>query len=252
LFLSFRSAQQQQLDPDYQQRRQQQQRQQQQWQQQQQAFLQLPISWQEGFLSATAHVLPGLGPPELLILLSSTRQLGLAPSQEWCAAAAAAAAGAGGCVGQLRSHHVGWLAHHLSQLGYVPPADVQAVLLQYVTASCECIKAQHTAAATAPTESTQPQPVPSATPSAATRPPAAAAGGPVLLPRVPPRQLWQLLVLLQAAGWALGPDWLQRMQGSAAGQRLRRWLEARPQLGTWQQLWGILAHSQPPNVEVVV
>jgi hypothetical protein len=265
LFQPFRSVQQQQQqDSNFQQRQYQQQQQQ---QQQQQAVLQLPSSWQEGFLAASAAVLPQLAPPELLILLAAVRRMGLTPSQEWCAAAAATAAGmaavspaapaagagtgtaaaaaagmaamspaaaaAAGRVGQLRPHHVGWLALHLSQLGYVPPADVQAALLQYVAASCDSIRSQHTASATRPAGSAQQALAEPSSLSAA----AAAADGPVVLGPVPPRQLWQLLVLLQAAGWGLGPDWLLRVQGSAAGARLRRWLVKRPQLGTWQQLW---------------
>lgn len=193
-------------------------------QQQQLAVLGLPDSWQDTLLQVLAGRLHCIGAPELLLVLSTVRRLGVAPGQDWCAAVAAeaaaraaaavaatgveaagrsaAAAATGAAAGSLKVHHVGWLALYLQRLGYVPPAEQQAALLRHVATACEVRAAA-----------------------------GAVVGG---------RQLWQLLMLLPEAGWSVEAGWVEGVQGSTAGQRLRAWLGQRQCGSTWQQLWARL------------
>jgi hypothetical protein len=215
------------------------------WHSSRQQQQQLPASWQESFLAAAAARVLELSTPELLMLLAAVRRLGLAAGQEWCstvastiaARAAAAASGDGDGVAQmqgvtednvasvcavdsfaLRVHHIGWLALHMKGFGYQPTEQQQEQLLRYVATACDITPAA--AAAAGGLDSSRGMRVAPARP-------------------VPAKQLWQVLVLLAQAGWVVDEAWVQRVQGSAAGVRLRAWLGQRRHLGTWRGLWAM-------------
>jgi hypothetical protein len=189
--------------------------------------LQVPCSWAAQLLHTCTGRLQQLTPGELLALLGAAKSLRLEPRHDWCAAVAEeGAAQAGAALAQLSGtyhqqeqqvlhvHHVGLLAYGLRRLGYIPAWQQQSVLLQYVAAACNiaCVAA----AASLPHQQHQRQRV------------------------VAPRQLWQLLVLLALCSWRPERAWVQQVQQSAAGRRLRAWLGQRPQRDSWEQVWGRL------------
>lgn len=206
--------------------------------QQQSANLWLQLSWQACFLQAAAAQVHNLGGVELLLLLSAVRMLGLSPGQEWCAAVAASAAARAASAAYagvfIRAHHVGWFALYLQRLGYTPPTEQQAVLLQYVARCCEVQDPRRSASRRASAGDAAEMQSQQALQGAA----GDVCGGRDSTPvAVRPRQLWQLLALLAVAGWDVDESWVQDVQRSEAGARLRMWLGQRPQHGSWQEIW---------------